>query len=1029
MEANTTTISTTITTTTTTQTTTITTTNNNVSNLINHTNLINSTNPINFADPANFISSTNTTNTENTTYTTRTTGTTDTPNLPNPPNTNFIRVGFTGSTSTTGPTSPTNLLNITAPLDEPNNLQVNQDLPSNGNDDDLSSGDGDAEESMSQPRELHSMEPLPDFNTLSKEIFELDETVKASEETLRRHNHSCATGLDIGDASDLDIFVVAPASSTSEVELPFVELRALGEDQRIHYPPVASSVAAGDDEANSKKTNEKDEGEEEAKSDEVSISILSSDSIVPGEEQHQEENYSPNDIHNMKNVAKVLKAAGMAKVVAICTSNVPVCKCFDPITHITCDLTTRGSLGIENTRLIRTYCDLDERVRPFLRAIKLWAKRRHINDYAKERTLSSFMYVLLGLYYLQTREPPVLPNLQILAQEKAERRTAYFWHSRQRGECDVTFAENVQIVMPAISGKRSRGTNYNGVDGTIIDWECHNTENLGSLVYGFFETFAHKFDWAQCIVSVRTGGVLEKNGSDSWRSPISIQDPFVEWINLARWSPEKQAGWVWAEIARAERMLRSGTRWEVVCKQLEARSELKSKKSNSEKNKRRRIKMKAKRQILNELQAALENGTLIRVERTPSAIVEDSDIITPMGSELQAPNNLDHVMEEIGAHDTVATRKEVVVEYQHLPVDKTEFNLDHVMEEIGAHNTVATPEEVVVEYQHLTVDKTELEKEDLAQVERGHSTISNITTPILASQAPSNLDEVVREANAHNIVAPSEGIVTGDQHSLVNETQLEDEETAETEDSANFKDNGDLERSETALEGQYQKTEVAENLSSEMSEVVLEGQYQDTKSKRKRVAQGNLSAIFASAATAVGNRMILWRKVGQERAHAALPKEETAMPIQSNVAVDALEAETRNSAEDSTTVKKNDKVFAVALKGWRQDEEGKSKKVARGNLKSASAAAAVGNRVISRVAAKIKSARTLEAATTAIEETSRVHKREVAINERKANMQMARMYVCLCALVILMLFLGTWLRVMAMKGCNLGGDVSRAVRE
>ena len=47
------------------------------------------------------------------------------------------------------------------------------------------------------------------------------------------------------------------------------------------------------------------------------------------------------------------------------------------------------------------------------RFVKFWAKRRKINE-PYLGTLSSYAYVLLCIYYLQSRPVPVLPNLQAL---------------------------------------------------------------------------------------------------------------------------------------------------------------------------------------------------------------------------------------------------------------------------------------------------------------------------------------------------------------------------------------------------------------------------------------------------------------------------------------------------------------------------------------------------------------------------------------------------------------------------------------
>jgi DNA polymerase sigma len=55
------------------------------------------------------------------------------------------------------------------------------------------------------------------------------------------------------------------------------------------------------------------------------------------------------------------------------------------------------------------------------RFVKYWAKRRRINE-PYLGTLSSYAYVLLCIYYLQTRPVPVIPNLQVWKQAKKHRK-------------------------------------------------------------------------------------------------------------------------------------------------------------------------------------------------------------------------------------------------------------------------------------------------------------------------------------------------------------------------------------------------------------------------------------------------------------------------------------------------------------------------------------------------------------------------------------------------------------------------------
>ena len=58
------------------------------------------------------------------------------------------------------------------------------------------------------------------------------------------------------------------------------------------------------------------------------------------------------------------------------------------------------------------YSIADPRVKELAYAVKHWAKRRWVNN-ASEGTLSSYGYLLCLVHFLQTRTPPVVPNLQV----------------------------------------------------------------------------------------------------------------------------------------------------------------------------------------------------------------------------------------------------------------------------------------------------------------------------------------------------------------------------------------------------------------------------------------------------------------------------------------------------------------------------------------------------------------------------------------------------------------------------------------
>lgn len=81
----------------------------------------------------------------------------------------------------------------------------------------------------------------------------------------------------------------------------------------------------------------------------------------------------------------------MEKVVCVSSAKVPIVKIWDPELSLACDLNVNNTLALENTRMIRTYVDIDDRVRPLAMVIKHWTRRRIVND-AGEYIVASWRY-------------------------------------------------------------------------------------------------------------------------------------------------------------------------------------------------------------------------------------------------------------------------------------------------------------------------------------------------------------------------------------------------------------------------------------------------------------------------------------------------------------------------------------------------------------------------------------------------------------------------------------------------------------
>jgi DNA polymerase sigma len=70
----------------------------------------------------------------------------------------------------------------------------------------------------------------------------------------------------------------------------------------------------------------------------------------------------------------------MEKVVCIPGAKVRIVKVWDPELQLASDMNVNNTLALENTRMIKTYVQIDDRVRPLAMIVKYWTKRRIIND-------------------------------------------------------------------------------------------------------------------------------------------------------------------------------------------------------------------------------------------------------------------------------------------------------------------------------------------------------------------------------------------------------------------------------------------------------------------------------------------------------------------------------------------------------------------------------------------------------------------------------------------------------------------------
>lgn len=102
----------------------------------------------------------------------------------------------------------------------------------------------------------------------------------------------------------------------------------------------------------------------------------------------------------------IVSAEGMEKVVCISAAKVPIVKIWDPELGLACDMNVNNTLALENTRMVRTYVEIDPRVRPLAMIVKYWTRKRIVND--------AGMTCLLLLQYAPTDRNSLRRHTQFL---------------------------------------------------------------------------------------------------------------------------------------------------------------------------------------------------------------------------------------------------------------------------------------------------------------------------------------------------------------------------------------------------------------------------------------------------------------------------------------------------------------------------------------------------------------------------------------------------------------------------------------
>ncbi|XP_028331788.1 terminal uridylyltransferase 7-like isoform X2 [Gouania willdenowi] len=218
----------------------------------------------------------------------------------------------------------------------------------------------------------------------------------------------------------------------------------------------------------------------------------------------------------------------LENITAITTAKVPILKFCHVQSGLEGDISLYNTLALHNTRMLASYAAIDRRVKVLCYVMKVFAKMCDIGE-ASRGSLSSYAYTLMVLFFLQQRNPPVIPVLQeIYDGEKKPQVLVDGWN--------VYFFDDLKNLPSRwpMCGK--------------------NTETVGELWLGLLRFYTEEFDFREHIVCVRQRARITTFRKQWSTKPICIEDPFDLNHNLGVGVSRKMANFIMKAFINARKV-------------------------------------------------------------------------------------------------------------------------------------------------------------------------------------------------------------------------------------------------------------------------------------------------------------------------------------------------------------------------------------------------------------------------------------------------------------------------------------------
>lgn len=171
---------------------------------------------------------------------------------------------------------------------------------------------------------------------------------------------------------------------------------------------------------------------------------------------------------------------GCSRVKRISQARVPIVKYSQDFVGVECDLAVSNETAVNMSELLYIFGNFDDRVRPLVFTVKMWAREINLTNDIPGRWITNFSLSLLVLFYLQQEQ--IIPDINTLVKQAEN--------------------DDVRITNEGINCTFLR-------DVSKLPRINKNKKTLDQLLLGFFDYYA-SFDFQTNAISLNFGKTINK---------------------------------------------------------------------------------------------------------------------------------------------------------------------------------------------------------------------------------------------------------------------------------------------------------------------------------------------------------------------------------------------------------------------------------------------------------------------------------------------------------------------------------------